>query len=130
MAHDPLKVRAVVSHREIAPGAGEFTPPVCTGCGCRRSGRFRKSRAGRSGLSASTTVEVAAEREWSGVLVIGVRAFRQDVEDQVVTMFGLGAPGFRARRRALSRRVGWRFLGAGLGCQRQPGGVGRHSRVR
>ncbi len=26
LAHDPLKVRAVVSHREMAPGANEFTP--------------------------------------------------------------------------------------------------------
>jgi hypothetical protein len=41
-------------------------------------------------------VEVAAERQWSGDVVVGVRAFRQRVTDQSVTMFGLsianGAP--------------------------------------
>jgi hypothetical protein len=31
-------------------------------------------------------------REWPGIFVIGVRAFRQDVEDQTVTMFGLALP--------------------------------------
>ena len=34
-------------------------------------------------------VEISAERQWAGMLVIGVRAFRQNVEDQTVTMFGL-----------------------------------------
>jgi hypothetical protein len=36
-------------------------------------------------------IEVSAEREWAA-LVLGVRAFQQDVEDQVVTMFGLALP--------------------------------------
>jgi hypothetical protein len=37
-------------------------------------------------------VEVAAEREWTNAIVLGVRAFRQNVDDQVVTMFGLALP--------------------------------------
>jgi len=36
-------------------------------------------------------VEVSAEREWAA-LVVGVRAFQQDVTGQVVTMFGLALP--------------------------------------
>jgi hypothetical protein len=38
-------------------------------------------------------VEVAAEREWTGGLVTGVRAFRQTVDDQIVTLFGVVMPG-------------------------------------
>ena len=33
------------------------------------------------------------EREWAGEFVIGVRAFRQHVDDQLVTLFGGGLPG-------------------------------------
>jgi hypothetical protein len=91
LARDPLKVRAVVSHREMAPGANEFMPssmglwlpPERTFSQISRSA-FRPERLDH--------VEVSAEREWPGVFVIGVRAFRQDVEDQTVTMFGLALP--------------------------------------
>jgi hypothetical protein len=38
-------------------------------------------------------VEVGAQREWAGDLVVGVRAFRQRVDDQLVTLFGGAAPG-------------------------------------
>ena len=91
LASDPLKVRAVVSHREMAPGANEFTPssmgvwlpPERTFSQISRAS-FRPERLDH--------VEVSAEREWPGIFVIGVRAFRQDVEDQTVTMFGLALP--------------------------------------
>jgi hypothetical protein len=91
LAHDPLKVRAVVSHREMAPGANEFTPssmglwlpPERTFSQISRAA-FRPERLDH--------VEISAEREWPGVFVIGVRAFRQNVEDQTVTMFGLALP--------------------------------------
>ena len=41
-------------------------------------------------------VEVAAEREWRGQFVTGVRVFRQRVEDQLVTVFGAMLPGASA----------------------------------
>jgi hypothetical protein len=91
LARDPLKMRGVVSHREMAPGAGEFTPssmgvwlpPERTFSQISRAA-FRPERVDH--------VEVSAEREWPGMLVVGVRAFRQNVEDQTVTMFGLALP--------------------------------------
>ena len=91
LASDSLKVRAVVSHREMAPGANEFTPssmglwlpPERTFSQISRAS-FRPERLDH--------VEISAEREWPGIFVIGVRAFRQDVEDQTVTMFGLALP--------------------------------------
>lgn len=87
---DSLKVRAVISHRETAPGAGEFAgsftglllPPERTFSQISRAS-FRPERVDH--------IEVSAEREWAA-LVVGVRAFQQDVADQVVTMFGLTPP--------------------------------------
>ena len=127
-ARDRLKLRAVVSHRETAPGAEEFTPPVYRPVAAAGADVLAGVARGRSGRSVSTTSKWPPNAN-GRALVIGVRAFRQDVDDQVVTLFGLALAGFRARRRPLSRRLGGRFRGARLGRQRQPGGVGRHSRV-
>jgi hypothetical protein len=91
MARDPLKVRAMVSHREIAPGAAEFTPSS-TGLWLPPERTFSQISRGAFRPERLDHVEVAAEREWPGVIVVGVRAFRQDVDDQVVTMFGLALP--------------------------------------
>ena len=88
--HDSLKLRAVVSHRESAPGAGEFTGPS-TGLLLPPERTF--SQVSRAAFRPERVdhVEVSAEREWAA-LVLGVRAFQQNVEDQVVTMFGLALP--------------------------------------
>lgn len=87
LEHDSLKVRAVVSHRETAPGAGEFTGPA-TGLLLPPERTF--SQVSRAAFRPERVdhVEVSAEREWAA-FILGVRAFQQDVEDQVVTMFGL-----------------------------------------
>ena len=85
---DPLRMRALVSHREIAPGAAEFTPSS-TGLWLPPERTFSQLSRGAFRPERLDHVEVAAEREWPGLVVIGVRAFRQDVQDQVVTMFGL-----------------------------------------
>ena len=88
---DPLKLRASVSHRESAPGAEEFIPPAVgvwlpperTFSPVSRRGEFRPERVDH--------VEVAAERQMAGDIVLGVRAFRQHGEDQIVTLFGVTA---------------------------------------
>ena len=41
-------------------------------------------------------IEVGAEREWAGQIVTGVRVFRQTVDDQIVTLFGVVLPGAAA----------------------------------
>jgi hypothetical protein len=87
-AHDSLTVRATASHREVAPGAEEFLPsaigpwlpPQRTFAHVSR-GAFRPERHDQ--------MEVAVERQWPGSFVVGVRAFRQRVDDQVVTLFGV-----------------------------------------
>src|SRR4029079_11159374 len=85
----PLKLRANVSHRESAPGAEEFIPPPTgvwlpperTFSTVARRGDFRPERIDH--------VEVAAERPVFGDILLGVRAFRQRGEDQIVTLFGV-----------------------------------------
>jgi hypothetical protein len=88
---DPLVLRASVAHRESAPGAEEFIPPAVgvwlpperTFSWVSRRGDFRPERIDH--------IEVAAERQMVGDVVLGVRAFRQRGEDQTVTLFGATA---------------------------------------
>jgi hypothetical protein len=94
--HDSFKVRAAVSRREAAPGAEEFIPPA--------SGPWLPPERTFSPVAAThgfvperiDHMEVAAEREWAGHIVTGVRAFRQTVDDQIVTLFGVVLPGTAA----------------------------------
>lgn len=94
--NDSFKVRAAVSRRAAAPGAEEFVPPS--------SGPWLPPERTFSPVSSShgfvpeqiDHVEIAAEREWAGHIVTGVRAFRQTVDDQIVTLFGVVLPGTAA----------------------------------
>jgi Carboxypeptidase regulatory-like domain/TonB dependent receptor-like, beta-barrel len=85
---DTFKVRAAVSHREMAPGAEEFIPPS-SGLWLPPERTF-SALSSRRGFRAERLdhVEVAAEREWGGQLVTGVRVFGQRVDNQLVTLFG------------------------------------------
>jgi hypothetical protein len=88
VADDPLRLYALVSHRESAPGADEFAPSSI-GVWLPPERTFSQVSRGAFSPERVDHVEVAAEREWPGMIVLGVRVFRQEVDDQVVTMFGL-----------------------------------------
>jgi hypothetical protein len=85
---DPLKVRLTASHRELAPGAEEFVaptvglwlPPERTFSPLSRNGELRPEKV--------DTVELSSERPVGRGVVVGVRAFRQQVDNQLVTLFG------------------------------------------
>lgn len=96
IGRDTLKLRASVSRREIAPGAEEFIPPS-TGLWLPPERTFSPVSS-RSAFTPEhiNHVEVAAERDWIGDVLIGVRAFRQSVDDQLVTLFGVSLPGTSA----------------------------------
>ena len=92
-ADEAFKVRAAVSHRSTAPGVEEFLPPS--------SGLWLPPERTFSTVSSSSRfiperldhIEVAAEREWADLFVLGARVFRQQVADQLVTVFGAALPG-------------------------------------
>ena len=93
---DELTIRATVSRRSTAPGAEEFIPPS-TGLWLPPERTFSPVSP-RNGLHPERIdhYEIAAEREVPGSVVIGVRAFRQNVDDQLVTLFGVAPPGTAA----------------------------------
>ena len=94
---DDLKVRAAVSRRAVAPGAAEFVPPP-TGPWLPPERTFSPIASGHGFTTERVDhVELGVEREW-GQVVAGARAFRQTVDDQLVTLFGAELPGASAGR--------------------------------
>jgi hypothetical protein len=86
IAADSVKLRALVSHRETAPGADEFLPasfgvwlPPERPFSSVSSTGFRPERLDH--------VELGAERELAADVIVGFRAFRQHVDDQIATVF-------------------------------------------
>ena len=88
-----LRLRGMVSRREMAPGAEEFLVPS-TGMWAP-PGRTFSPASTRAGFHPEQInhYEVAAEQPFADDVVLGVRAFRQQVNDQLVTLFGLSIPG-------------------------------------
>jgi hypothetical protein len=85
-------VRGTLERETLAPGAEEFVPtplagmwlpPQRTFSPVSAETGFVPERAGR--------FELALERQWAS-FVITARGFRQDAEDQVVTLFGVEVP--------------------------------------
>jgi hypothetical protein len=92
-ADETFKVRAAMSRRVIAPGAEEFTPPS-DGLWLPPERTFSSLSRGHGFVPERVDhVELAAERAWAADVVVGIRAFRQRVDDQLVTLFGIAAPG-------------------------------------
>jgi hypothetical protein len=85
---DSLTFRATASHREVAPGAEEFLPPSM-GPWLPPQRTFAHVSHAAFRPERHDQMELAVDRTWRGGILIGVRAFRQRVEDQVVTLFGV-----------------------------------------
>jgi hypothetical protein len=87
-----LRVRGTVSRRELAPGAGEFQLPS-TGMWVPPGRTFSPASA-RVGFRPEhiNHFEVSAEQPVGDDVVLGARAFRQQVNDQLVTLFGVSLP--------------------------------------
>jgi hypothetical protein len=105
-----LRMSASVSRRAVGPGAEEFLPPSESGVIWLPPQRTFSALDPSRALQAERTnhFEVGVERDFA-TTTLSVRAFRQHVEDQIVTLFGVGAPG-------AASRLGHYFLGdAGAG---------------
>lgn len=84
------RIRGMASRQLSAPGALEFLPPTRASWLPPQRTFSPLSRDGfrTQGLEH---YEFGVERVWNGATV-GVRAFRQDVDDQAITLFGLRSP--------------------------------------
>jgi len=93
MPDDGLRVSAAVSRRAHAPGAEEFLPPGDTGIWLPPQRTFSSLEPGQPFQAERTTqIAVAIERDIADS-TISFRAFRQRVDDQLVTLFGADMPG-------------------------------------
>lgn len=92
---DHFRISGAVSRRALAPGAEEFMPHMDSGVWLPPQRTF-SSVAGRP-LEAERAnhVEVEVERDIAAATV-SLRAFRQQVSDQLVTLFGVDVPGSQA----------------------------------
>jgi hypothetical protein len=97
---EPMKdtrVTATVAQRMVAPGAEEFLASATPGPWLPPERTF--SPLGGPGLTNVFSVEraryidVMVEHEFDETYVIGLRRFYQNVDDQLVTLFGLNVPG-------------------------------------
>jgi hypothetical protein len=85
---DSLRVRTTVMHREVAPGAEEFIPPS-VGLWLPPERTFSQMSRASFVPERHDQLEIAVDRQWAKHVTIGFRAFTEQVEDQVVTVFGL-----------------------------------------
>ena len=87
-----FRVSALASSRAVAPGAGEFLPPIEIGLWLPPQRTFSSLVDGQP-LQPQRTDHLAIQAEHDfGVSTVSVRAFRQQVNDQLVTMFGIESP--------------------------------------
>jgi hypothetical protein len=88
---DNIRLRAIATRRAGVPGAEEFLPPArAQVLPPQRTFAPLTSRGFRA--EDLRHYEVGAERLFDGA-TIGVRVFQQNVDDQLVTIFGLRSPG-------------------------------------
>jgi hypothetical protein len=87
-----FRLTTVVSQQAQAPGAEEFLPPSDTGIWLPPQRTFSSLERGRMlDASRTTHVSIGVERDVAHS-TLAVRAFRQRVDDQLVTMFGVDLP--------------------------------------
>jgi len=88
-----FQIKGTVSSRQTAPGATEFESPSADG-GLWLPPERTFSSLSRDGFTPqrTTNVEVSAGRVVPGGVRLSVRGFRQRVDNQVATLFGLSVP--------------------------------------
>ena len=90
---DQFRITSSISRRALAPGAEEFLPPGDTGIWLPPQRTFSSlNPRGAFDAEETTQTDVGIERDF-GVSTLTLRAFRQHVNDQLVTVFGAEIPG-------------------------------------
>jgi hypothetical protein len=89
---DHVRISAMMSSRAVAPGAEEFMPRLDSGILLPPQRTFSSIAAGRPFEAERTNhMEVDLERDVASATV-SLRAFRQHVNNQIVTLFGVNMP--------------------------------------
>lgn len=88
------RITASASRRMLAPGAEEFQPPVQTDMWLPPERTFATLSPGTMFRPERTdNFQVVAEHDLGTEVVVGLRAFHQRVDDQLVAIFGIPGPG-------------------------------------
>jgi TonB dependent receptor/Carboxypeptidase regulatory-like domain len=86
---DHFRISTMMSSRAVAPGAEEFMPRMDSGILLPPQRTFSSIAEGRPFEAERTNhVEVEVERDIASATV-SLRAFRQHVNDQIITLFGV-----------------------------------------
>ncbi len=86
-----LRFRVSGAQAMIAPGAETFLPSTGPGLWLPPERAFAAvSRQGRLHAERTRHFDVGVERDLAGGFVVGLRRFHQDVDNQMVTLFGAG----------------------------------------
>jgi hypothetical protein len=89
---DHVRIKTLVSRRALAPGAEEFLPPRESAIWLPPQRTFSAAEPGRPLVPEYTThAGVELERDL-GRSTVGLRAFHQRIEEQLITIFGAIAP--------------------------------------
>ena len=86
------RVNTLVSRRAVAPGAEEFVPPMDNSIWLPTQRTFSALTGGPLESERTTHAQLELERDF-GRSTILVRGFLQQVDDQLVTVFGANMPG-------------------------------------
>ncbi|MBI3263179.1 MAG: TonB-dependent receptor [Acidobacteria bacterium] len=92
-AANRLRVRSLASVRMVAPGAEEFLPAVATGLWVPPERTFAPLSSEPFTAERALHYEVGVERDLGEAYVIALRTFRQEVQHQLVALFGVRMPG-------------------------------------
>ena len=91
---DTLRVRVAAAHREVAPGAEEFAPSSSLGVWLPPQRTFSPISRRRGFVPERMDhYEIAAEHDLAKGFVVGARLFQQQIDDQMITLFGVAVPG-------------------------------------
>lgn len=91
-ASDRFRLTTLVARRALAPGAEEFAPPVDGVLMLPPQRTFSAAApGGRLSAERTTHVDVGFERDIPGA-TITARAYRQEIADQLVTLFAAELP--------------------------------------
>jgi hypothetical protein len=87
------RLSAVLSQRMLAPGAEEFLSPRVPGPWLPPERTFSPIAQDQLRVERARSLDVLFEHEFNHTYVLGVRRFFQNIDNQLVTLFGVHAPG-------------------------------------